>query len=86
MKFVSNSILRLAILFSTTQAKTTCTPSPKVSPKAQYEFSINLTLGVGIDLGVDIYNARQTFLPIEGGSFCARWNGGVSGTVVVSAR
>ncbi|KAJ5042367.1 uncharacterized protein L3040_004916 [Drepanopeziza brunnea f. sp. 'multigermtubi'] len=42
---------------------------------------MNLTLGAGTDLSIDIYNARQTFLPIEGGSFCTKWNGGVTGTV-----
>ncbi|PBP21897.1 hypothetical protein BUE80_DR007307, partial [Diplocarpon rosae] len=46
---------------------------------------MNLILGAGTDLGVDIYNTRQTFLPVEGGSFCARWNGGVTGTVVSGA-
>ncbi|KAG4412888.1 hypothetical protein IFR04_013962 [Cadophora malorum] len=43
---------------------------------------MNLTLGAGTSIGLNIDNSRQTYLPIIGGSFCAKWNGGVTGTVV----
>ncbi|KAH7378174.1 hypothetical protein BKA64DRAFT_750544 [Cadophora sp. MPI-SDFR-AT-0126] len=82
MKFSILAIPLLAFFTSLSDAKATCTPSPKVTPKPQYEFSINLTLGAGTNVGIDIYNSRQTYLPIIGGSFCAKWNGGVTGTVV----
>ncbi|KAL2067629.1 hypothetical protein VTL71DRAFT_15725 [Oculimacula yallundae] len=69
-------------LSSLAQAKPTCQPSPAVTPKPQYEFTMNLKLGAGTNVGVDIYNERQTYLPVTGGKFCAKWNGGVTGSVV----
>ncbi|CAL3962735.1 unnamed protein product [Diplocarpon coronariae] len=75
-------LLRLVLSTTLTEAKTKCSPSLEVKPKPQYEFTMNLVLGAGTGLGVDIYDARQTFAPVEGGTFCATWNGGVTGTVV----
>ena len=85
MKFSISVLSLLGGLASIASAATTCTPSPKVTPKTQYEFSMNLTLGAGTSIGLNIDNSRQTYLPIIGGSFCAKWNGGVTGTVVVSS-
>lgn len=83
MKLLTGTILALLNVALATHTKG-CSPSPKVTPKAQYDFSINLVLGPTLDVGVDIYDARQSYLIVTGGSFCAKWNGGTTGTIVVS--
>jgi hypothetical protein len=81
MKFLSLSALTFLTTFLSVSARDTCKPSPKVHPKLTYDFAINLVFGPSIDLGTNIYNAQQTYLNVVGGSFCAKWNNGTSGTI-----
>lgn len=83
MKFFTLPALTLLTAVLSVNAKDTCKASPKVHPKLTYDFNIELVLGPSIDLGIDIYGANQTYLSITGGSFCAKWNNGTSGTVLV---
>ena len=82
MKFFTISLLVLTSAFASAYP---CVPSPKVTPKLEYDFSVNLAFGPSIEAGiVSLYNGQLTYLSTVGGTFCAKWNGGVSGTVVVS--
>ncbi|KAK0101216.1 hypothetical protein ONS95_012802 [Cadophora gregata] len=82
MKFPTSILSLVGILASRAETETICKPSPKVTPKPQYEFTINLTLGAGTNVGIDIWSAHRTYLPVIGGTFCAKWNEGVAGKVV----
>lgn len=83
MKFFTLSLPILTYAFVSTNPS--CQSSPKVTPKLEYDFSINLVFGPSIEAGnVSIYNGQMTYLSTVGGTFCAKWNGGVSGTVVVT--
>lgn len=78
----------LAVLFISSlvpaHAKTHCAPAPKSTPKLQYDFSVAINFAPTIDLGTGIYSADQSYLASIGGSVCAKWNGGTTGTILVS--
>jgi len=62
-----------------------CASASRVTPNLRRDFAIDLILSRGISIGIDVYGANQTHLAVTAGSFCANWNGGITGTVIVSS-